>query len=78
MISAPDKLDADTASLAQELCVSVSGSSMGLLKEMLATIDGMKFSETVDYAANMQAAVRMTEEYRKGVDGLLTNKTTEW
>jgi methylglutaconyl-CoA hydratase len=77
-IAAPEKLDAETASLAEELCSAVSGSSMGLLKEMLATMDGMKFTETVDYAANMHAAVRMTEEYRKGIDGLLTNKTIEW
>jgi hypothetical protein len=51
---------------------------MGLLKEMLATMDGMKFSEAVDYAANMHAAVRMTEEYKKGVEALLHNETIEW
>ncbi len=78
MVSLPEKLDADTALLAEELCTSVSGSSMGLLKEMFVAMEGMKFNESVEYAANMHAAVRMTEECKKGIDGLLKNEAIIW
>jgi methylglutaconyl-CoA hydratase len=77
-VSTPESLDSDTQELAEELCASVSGSSMGLLKEMFATMEGMKFNESIEYAANMHAAVRMTEECKKGIAGLLKKEKIVW
>lgn len=74
----PEYLDSETSALAAELCVNVSGSSMGLLKEMFSTMEGMKFGESVEYASNMHAAARMTEESKKGVDALLKKEKITW
>ncbi len=74
----PEYLDSETAALATELCTGVSASSMGLLKEMFASMEGMKFGEAVEYASNMHAAGRMTEESKKGAEAILKKEKILW
>jgi methylglutaconyl-CoA hydratase len=73
-----ENLDKEITKLASALCTQISNSSVGMLKEMLATIDGMKLAESIDYAANMHAAARMTDDGKKGVDAMIHQAKLTW
>lgn len=73
-----DKLSKYTKDFAQELVVSNSSSSMALTKEMLSTIGNMNFTQALDYAANMNAMTRMTEDCKKGIAAFLKKESIQW
>ncbi|HLP18281.1 MAG TPA: enoyl-CoA hydratase/isomerase family protein, partial [Bacteroidota bacterium] len=77
-VAPPEYLDSEVAQITTELCTQVSSASMGLMKEMFATLDGMKLSESIDYAANMHAAARMTDDGKKGVAAIITREKLTW
>ncbi|MBS1516558.1 MAG: enoyl-CoA hydratase/isomerase family protein [Bacteroidetes bacterium] len=47
-------------------------SSIGLTKEMFRNVSSMSFESSLDYAVDMNAITRMTEECRNGVRNFLT------
>ena len=65
-------------SLAQDLIKHCSASSMGLIKELLARIHGMSTSDALDYAANLNALTRMTDDCKKGIDAFLKKEPLRW
>lgn len=71
-------LEARAESLIGELLTENSGTSMGLCKEMFAKLDGMQFRDALDFAANMNAAARMTPDCKQGVEAFLTKTKTSW
>ncbi|MBI2620001.1 MAG: enoyl-CoA hydratase/isomerase family protein [Ignavibacteriales bacterium] len=64
--------------LAQELVKNCSGSSMGLIKELLARIHGMSTNDALDYAANLNALTRMTDDCKRGIDAFLKKERIQW
>ena len=65
--------------LAEELMTNNSGASMGLIKELLSRTQGMPTSDAaLEYAANLNALARMTDECKRGVEGFLNNQQTKW
>jgi methylglutaconyl-CoA hydratase len=70
----PSSVDA----LASSLIAENSGASMGLCKEMLAKLQGMSLPDAVDFAANMNAAARMTPECRRGFGAFLAKEKITW
>ena len=64
--------------LAHELAVRNSASSMGLVKELTARIHGMSTNDALDYAANLNALTRMTEDCKKGVEAFLKKESIDW
>jgi methylglutaconyl-CoA hydratase len=64
--------------LVTELMTMNSGMSMGLCKEVIARLDGMNFLDALEFTANMNAAARMTQECKQGIDAFLTKKSTTW
>jgi methylglutaconyl-CoA hydratase len=77
-VALPEYLDSEVTQLTGALCTQVSSASMGLLKEMFATIDGMKLTESIDYAANMHAAARMTDDGKKGIVSIIKQEKITW
>ncbi|HLF20091.1 MAG TPA: enoyl-CoA hydratase-related protein [Bacteroidota bacterium] len=71
-------LERQGAELAQRLAEQCSSSSMGLIKELLARIHGMPTSDALDYAANLNALTRMTEDCKKGIDSFLKKEPIKW
>jgi methylglutaconyl-CoA hydratase len=71
-------LEKEVASLTESLVVNNSLISMGLSKEMLSKLDGMNLMEMLDYAANMNAAARMTPDCKEGIASFLARKNIEW
>ncbi len=64
--------------LANELIVNCSGSSMGLVKELIARIGGMTMNDALDYAANLNALARMTDDCKKGIESFLKKEPIRW
>jgi methylglutaconyl-CoA hydratase len=64
--------------LADELITNNSGSSMGLIKELLARVYGMETSDALDYASHLNALARMTDDCKKGIDAFLNSKPIKW
>jgi methylglutaconyl-CoA hydratase len=64
--------------IAQELVKSASASSMGLIKELLARIHGMSTSDALDYASNLNALTRMTDDCKKGIEAFLKKVPLRW
>jgi methylglutaconyl-CoA hydratase len=64
--------------LAEDLVKQCSASSMGLIKELLARIHGMSTQDALDYAANLNALTRMTEDCKKGIDAFLNKDPIKW
>lgn len=64
--------------IAGELVRNSSASSMGLIKELLARIHGMSTNDALDYAANLNALTRMTEDCKKGIEAFLKKDPLTW
>ena len=72
------RLDERVGELAESLCANGSSSSMGLVKEMFSKMDGLNFGDMLDYASNMNAAMRMTEDCKKGMAAFLKKEKIRW
>jgi len=64
--------------LASELITNNSGTSMGLIKELLARVYGMETSDALDYASHLNALTRMTDDCKRGIDAFLNSKPLKW
>jgi methylglutaconyl-CoA hydratase len=64
--------------IASELVANCSSSSMGLIKELISRINGMTMNDALDYAANLNALTRMTDDCKKGVDSFLRKEPIKW
>jgi methylglutaconyl-CoA hydratase len=64
--------------LANEMTQNNSPNAMGLCKEMLSKLQGLNLPESLDFAANLNAAARMTVECKTGVGAFLRKEKLEW
>ncbi len=67
-----------TLNLAREMARNCSPSSLGLIKELLARLHGMSTSDALDYASNLNALTRMTEDCKKGIEAFLKKEPVRW
>ncbi len=72
------ELEERGSTLAAELIRQNSVSSMGLVKELLARIHGMPTKDALEYAANLNALTRMTDDCKRGIDAFLKKEKIEW
>jgi methylglutaconyl-CoA hydratase len=66
------------AQVANELITNNSGTSMGLIKELLARVHGMATSDALEYASHLNALTRMTDDCKRGIDAFLNSKPFNW
>ncbi len=71
-------LDAVAEKFIAELLDQNSLTAMGLSKEMLSKLNGLSIVDALDYAANMNAAARMTDDCKKGIRAFLDKKKPSW
>lgn len=71
-------LDEAAAELTDELLKQNSLLAMGLCKEMLSKLHGMNFMDSLDFAANMNAAARMSADCKRGIGAFLNKEKLEW
>ncbi len=72
------RLADDVQALATELATETSGSAVALTKRMLAQLPGMGFEEALDYAVQMNAFARGTEDCQAGIDAFLNDEDPPW
>lgn len=72
------ELETFTATLARDMVRQSSPSSMGLIKELLARLHGMSTADALDYAANLNALTRMTDDCKKGIEAFLKKEPIRW
>ncbi len=72
------KLSEEVNAIADSLCKNSSLLSMGLIKEMFANMDGKTLSDMLEYAANINAVTRMSEDCRKGIAAFLSKEKIHW
>ena len=51
---------------------------MGLTKQMIAAVQYMGLEEGLQYAAEMNAKARATEDCRKGIGSFLQKESIHW
>jgi methylglutaconyl-CoA hydratase len=73
-----NELDSHASALAQELIDQNSAIGMGLCKEMLSKLPGMNLPDALDFAANMNAAARMTPDCKLGISSFLKKEKPQW
>jgi methylglutaconyl-CoA hydratase len=64
--------------LSDELIQQNSLHAMGLCKEMLSKLHGLNLMDSLDFAANMNAAARMTPDCRQGISAFLNKEKIQW
>jgi len=64
--------------IAEAICNNSSGASIGLIKEMFSKMDGLNFPDLLEYAANLNAAMRMSDDCRKGLASFLKKEKIQW
>lgn len=73
-----ERLDARVEELAEGLCNNSSSSSMGLIKEMFSKMDGLNLNDLLEYAANLNAAMRMSDDCKWGIAAFLNKERIHW
>lgn len=72
------RLAQEVQELAQELATETSGSAVALTKRMMAQLPGMGFEEAMDYAVQMNAFARGTDDCQAGIDAFLSDEDPPW
>ena len=73
-----EELSAAVDDLARELAWETSPSAVALTKRMLARVPGMGLDEALDYAVQMNAFARSTDDCRAGIDAFLKDEDPPW
>ncbi|WP_263786347.1 enoyl-CoA hydratase/isomerase family protein [Salinibacter grassmerensis] len=73
-----DELDEAVGNLAHELARETSGSAVALTKQMLARVPGMGLDEALDYAVQMNAFARGTDDCQAGIEAFLNDEDPPW
>jgi methylglutaconyl-CoA hydratase len=74
----PEALDDEVDALATEIATETSGSAVRLTKQMLAQVPGMGLQEAVDYAVQMNAFARGTDDCQAGIQAFLDKEDPPW
>jgi methylglutaconyl-CoA hydratase len=78
MVVPQNELDAAATALSAELIDENSSVAMGLCKEMFSKLPGMNVPDALDFAANMNAAARMTPDCKQGIASFLKKERPHW
>lgn len=78
LVAPEAELEKAAESLADELINNNSLHAMGLCKEMLSKLHGLNVLDSLDFAANMNAAARMTPDCKAGVAAFLNKEKIRW
>jgi methylglutaconyl-CoA hydratase len=72
------RLSTDVYEFAQKLIYQNSGQSMGMAKQMIAQVQEKSLEDGLEYAAEMNAKARGTEDCQKGIAAFLNKDKITW
>jgi methylglutaconyl-CoA hydratase len=73
-----DKLEETVFEFASKLCRQTSAQSLSMVKEMLCQVQQLSLDEGLNYAANMNANARATEDCKRGIAAFLNKEKLSW
>ncbi len=73
-----EELDAKVYTFAQRLCAENSKQSMEVTKEMVARVQEMTLEDGLQYAAEMNAIARGSEDCQRGIASFLNKEPVKW
>lgn len=73
-----EELEQRVFAFAQKLCVENSKQSMEVTKEMIARVQEMSLEEGLQYAAEMNAVARGSEDCQRGIAAFLNKEPINW
>jgi methylglutaconyl-CoA hydratase len=77
-IVSKDKLETTVFEFAQQLVKNNSTQSMQLTKQMISEVQSMTLSQALDYAAEMNAKARASEDCKNGIAAFLEKREIKW
>jgi methylglutaconyl-CoA hydratase len=73
-----DQIELEVASFSKRLVDSNSGESMRLTKHMISQVQSKSLEEALQYAAEMNAQARGTEDCKRGISAFLNKEKLIW
>ncbi len=73
-----NELDLKVTEFAQKLVQKNSGQSMELTKKMISKVQSLGLEKALEYACEMNAKARETEDCRKGIEAFLSKNRISW
>jgi methylglutaconyl-CoA hydratase len=73
-----DKLATAVQEFAEQLCASTSPSSILLTKDLFFRFSDMGMKDGLEYAANLNALTRKTEDFKKGIESFIKKEKLQW
>jgi methylglutaconyl-CoA hydratase len=77
-IVSKDRLHKEVLKFATNLVKTNSGHSMAMTKQMIAKVQSLSLHEALDFAAEMNAKARASEDLRKGISAFLKKEKITW
>lgn len=74
----PQIIEEEVFQFALKLCKHSSSQSIAATKQMLAKVPELPLLEAIDYAAEMNAQTRASEDCKKGIDAFLNKEKLSW
>ncbi len=71
-------MDNEVFDFANQLCNTISGSSVAFIKTMLRNLPSMDMAKALDYAAETNADARKSADCIKGIDAFLNKQKITW
>lgn len=77
-VFAKENIEKEVFDFAQKLCKETSSESLEITKKMIADIQKMNYKEAFDFAAEMNAKARSSEDCKKGISSFLNKNKIVW
>ncbi len=77
-LSSKESLQNDVLTFANRLISSNSGQSMATTKQMIAAVQSMSLAEALQYASEMNAKARASEDCQRGIAAFLNKEKLIW
>ncbi|OYU96854.1 MAG: methylglutaconyl-CoA hydratase [Bacteroidetes bacterium B1(2017)] len=74
----PSIIEEEVHQFAVKLCRNTSSQSIASTKKMLAKVPELPLLEAIDYAAQMNAQARASEDCKKGISAFLNKEKLSW
>ncbi len=74
----PNKIADEVKTFALKLCKSTSAQSIALTKQLLNNVQDLPLAEALEFASEMNAHARSTDDCKKGISAFLNKIKIEW
>lgn len=77
-IVSADKIEEEVLAYADKLCKTTSSQSIALTKQLLNNVQDLPLKQALEFAAEMNAHARSTNDCKNGINAFLNKKKIEW